>query len=51
MARDEREPLQVICPRCRHTEIVYLPLADLPPCPDCGTPMMIEELLDEGKSY
>ena len=30
---------------------VYLPLDDLPLCPECGTRMVIQELLDEGKSY
>lgn len=51
MKRGEKEPIQVLCPNCRHTEIVYLPLPDLPKCPECGIPMVIEELLDEGKSY
>ena len=51
MSRGEKEPVQVVCPRCRHTEIVYLPVADLPLCPECKIQMLIEELLDEGKSY
>ena len=51
MQRGKREPIEIICPKCRYTEIVYLPLDDLPLCPECKTPMMISELLDEGKSY
>ena len=51
MARGELEPVQILCPKCRHTEIIYLPVDDLPKCPDCGTSMMLEELLDEGKAY
>jgi len=51
MQRGEMEPIQVTCPKCRHTEIVYLPVQDLPKCPECGARMFIEELLDEGKSY
>jgi ribosomal protein S27E len=51
MERGEKEPIQIRCPRCRHTEIIYLPVADLPRCPACNTQMVIEELLDEGKSY
>jgi ribosomal protein S27E len=47
--------VQLICPKCRYRTIVYLPLADdddLPQCPQCGqAQMIIEELLDEGKSY
>jgi len=46
-----KEPVEVICPKCRYTEIVYLPIDDLPLCPKCNTPMLISELLDEGKSY
>ena len=45
-----KEPVEVICPKCRYTEIVYLPIDDLPLCPKCNTPMLISELLDEGKS-
>jgi ribosomal protein S27E len=49
--RTRREPVEVICPRCRYTEIIYFPVQDLPACPQCGTRMSISELLDEGKSY
>ncbi len=47
----KKEPVEVICPKCRYTEIIYLPVDDLPLCPKCNTQMMISELLDEGKSY
>ncbi len=46
-----KEPVEVICPRCRYTEIIYLPVDDLPLCPKCNIRMSISELLDEGKSY
>ena len=50
--RGKNEPIQLICPKCRYEMIVYLPLEDLPMCPECKeTRMVIEELLDEGKSY
>jgi hypothetical protein len=50
--RGKNEPIQLICPKYRHQMIVYLPLDDLPMCPECKvTRMVIEELLDEGKSY
>ncbi len=48
--KHEREPVLVECPDCRYTEIVYIPAEEIPPCPRCGTPMFIKELLDEGKS-
>ena len=51
MSRVKKEPIQVVCLKCRYTQIVYLPLDDLPLCPECGTRMVIQELLDEGKSY
>lgn len=50
--RGKNEPIQLVCPKCRYQMIVYLPLEDLPMCPECeNTRMVIEELLDEGKSY
>jgi DNA-directed RNA polymerase subunit RPC12/RpoP len=51
MQRGKHEPIEIVCPRCRYKEIVYLPLEDLPLCPECNTQMLISELLDEGKSY
>ncbi|HOB62804.1 MAG TPA: hypothetical protein PKI41_11905 [Candidatus Competibacteraceae bacterium] len=48
--RDKVEPVQIQCPRCRHTEIIYIPIEELPRCPHCGSQMTIKELLDEGKS-
>ena len=46
-----RKAVEVICPRCRYTEIIYFPVEDLPLCPKCKIRMSISELLDEGKSY
>ncbi len=51
MERGKREPVQIKCPRCKLTRIIYIPEQDIPNCPDCNIPMIIEELLDEGKSY
>lgn len=52
--RGENEPVMVVCPKCREKMIIYLPIEDLPRCPnpECdGCKMVIEELLDEGKSF
>jgi ribosomal protein S27E len=49
--KTHHKAVEVICPRCRHTEIVYFPVDDLPMCPYCKIRMSISELLDEGKSY
>ena len=51
MDRGRKEPVEVVCPKCRYTTIIYLPIEDLPRCPECNTRMSISELLDEGKSY
>jgi len=41
--RDKAEAIQVKCPLCDHTEIIYIPKEEIP--------RWIVELLDEGKSY
>lgn len=51
MKRGQHEPIEIICLKCRFTEIVYIPVDEIPPCPKCNSPMSIRELLDEGKSY
>lgn len=47
----KKEAIEVICPKCKRTEIVYLRIEDLPKCETCNIPMVIKELLVEGKSY
>ena len=42
--------IEVMCLKCQHTEIIYLP-AEVPKCPDCNIRMSIREVLREGKSY
>ena len=52
--RGENESVQIVCPLCRESSIVKLPIEDLPRCPnpECkGYKMISEELLDEGKSF
>lgn len=49
--RDKMEAVEVVCPKCKRTEIRYLPQETIPKCPDCSIQMVIQELLDEGKSY
>jgi len=50
MGRGQNEPIEVKCPRCKRTEIIYIPRQEIPNCPQCRIPMNISELLDEGKS-
>lgn len=49
--REKKEAVEVICPKCKRNEIVYIPKEDIPKCPDCNIKMIIRELLTEGKSY
>ena len=49
--RDKAEAIQVKCPICDHTEIIYIPKEEIPRCPNDNVQMVICELLDEGKSY
>lgn len=49
--RDKAEAVQVKCPRCDHTQIIYIPVEVMPTCPKCRVEMIFGELLDEGKSY
>jgi len=43
--------VEVMCPKCRRTEILYVPAEEVPKCPDCNVRMTIKEVLREGKSY
>lgn len=49
--RSKKEAIEVICPKCKRTEIIYLPDEEMPKCEHCNIRMVIRELLDEGKSY
>ncbi|HAY40251.1 MAG TPA: hypothetical protein DCY53_13500 [Desulfobacteraceae bacterium] len=43
--------VELICLKCRRTEIIYVPAEEIPKCPDCNVRMTINEVLREGKSY
>ncbi len=49
MEKKRREAIEVICPKCNRTEIVYVPIEEIPKCSDCKTQMVIREILTEGK--
>ncbi len=49
--RDKAEAVQVKCPVCDQTQIIYLPKEPIPRCPIHDVEMILRELLDEGKSY
>jgi len=48
---ERREMVEIMCPKCRHTEIIRMPKEEIPKCPDCkNVRMIIRELLREGKA-
>ena len=46
-----KEAVEVHCPRCNQSGLIYIPVEMMPFCPDCNVEMVFSELLDEGKSY
>ena len=50
MARDRKEAVEIICPKCKRTEIIYITKEEMPKCEDCNVSMVFRELLKEGKS-
>ncbi len=48
---EKKEAIEIVCPKCKWTEILYITREDMPKCPECNTRMVIRELLKEGKSY
>jgi len=49
--KERAEPIEIKCPKCDRTEILYLPEENMPKCQECRVSMVIKELLKEGKSY
>jgi len=48
--REEVTMVEVKCPKCDHTQIVYIPKEEIPECPIHRVKMNIHEILEEGKS-
>lgn len=44
-----QEAVEVVCPKCRETQIVYFPKESMPICPHCKIEMVVKEVLTEGK--
>ena len=49
--RPQQQTVEILCPKCKRTEIIRLPTEQLPRCPACNLQMVIKEVLTEGKSY
>lgn len=47
----KREAVEVVCPKCKRTAIIYLPDEEVPTCERCKRRMLFKEVLREGKSY
>ena len=50
MGKQQKEAIEIICPKCKRTEIVYITKEEMPKCEDCMVRMVFRELLKEGKS-
>jgi hypothetical protein len=50
MSKDPKEAVEIICPHCKRTEIVYITKEEMPKCEDCSGRMFFRELLKKGKS-
>ena len=50
MDKDQKEAVEIICPNCKRTEIVYITGEQMPKCEECNIRMVFRELLKEGKS-
>ena len=49
--KEKQEAIEIECPKCKETQIVYIPKEEILKCPKCKVQMVIRELLDEGKAY
>ncbi|ACV69771.1 conserved hypothetical protein [Desulfohalobium retbaense DSM 5692] len=47
--RYKREFVEVECPKCRRSRVISLPEEEIPKCEYCRIPMVIKEVLTEGK--
>lgn len=45
------EAIEIKCPKCKQTEIIYLPNEAMPKCPEGKIQMIIQEVLRGGKTY
>ncbi len=45
---DKKEPVEVICPKCKHTQVIYLKREDISKCSECDRSMVIREILGRG---
>lgn len=48
-AKEEQHAVEVVCPKCRQTQIVYFPKEPMPVCQKCRVEMVLKEILTEGK--
>ncbi len=48
---DKKEPVEVICPKCQHTQIIYLKREDIPKCSECDRSMVMREFLRKGANF
>jgi len=45
------EMIEIICPKCKRTQIMNLSKEEMPKCETCKVRMVVKEVLREGKAY
>ena len=48
---DKEKPVEVMCSKCQHTQIIYLKREDIPKYSECDRSMVMRKFLREGESY
>jgi len=47
----QRQMIEIICPKCKCTQIINLANEEMPKCSKCAIRMVVKEVLREGKAY
>ncbi len=47
----QTQMIEIICPKCKRTQILDLAKEDMPKCDTCAIRMVLKEVLREGKVY
>lgn len=45
------EMIEIICPKCKRTQIFNLGKEEMPKCEVCAVRMVVKEVLREGKAF
>ncbi len=43
--------IEIVCPKCKRTQIINLEKEKMPKCEACAVRMVVKEVLREGKAF